>query len=378
MAKDGGKRAAKKRQPDKAAPKSKTPGPTPEVLAEVEARFKEALKGAQTKESTEELISIRSAYFGPKGELTLLLRSVGQLSPDQRRTAGAQTNTLKAQLESDLNALIAEREAKAKAAELRRSRQDLTLPGRLNRPLGRMHPVNRIIQEVTDIFLRMGFAVARGPEVELDLYNFGKLNFPDDHPARDMQDTFFVSPDLSRGTGDDVKRVLRTHTSPVQVRAMENAGAPIRIISPGRVFRWDADATHSPMFHQIEGLWVDEGVSLAHLKGVLGSFVTALFGERAIRLRPSFFPFVEPGVEVDIQCVFCNGDGCRVCKKTGWMEVLGAGMVHPNVLEACSINSEKYTGFAFGLGIDRLAMLRYQVDDIAHLYRGDARFLGQL
>jgi phenylalanyl-tRNA synthetase alpha chain len=237
--------------------------------------------------------------------------------------------------------------------------------------------VNRLVEEMTDIFRRMGFTVARGPEVELDAFNFGKLNFPEDHPARDMQDTFFVhGPEETEAA--EGGRLLRTHTSPVQVRAMEARGAPIRIISPGRVYRHDADATHSPMFHQVEGLWVDEGVSMSHLKGVLHSFVAALFGERALRLRPSFFPFVEPGVELDIACVFCGGGGCRVCKRTGWMEVLGAGMVHPNVLEACGVDAERFTGFAFGLGVDRLAMLRYQIDDIALLYRGDARFLAQL
>ncbi|MBX2811138.1 MAG: phenylalanine--tRNA ligase subunit alpha [Myxococcales bacterium] len=327
----------------------------------------------------ERLLAVRSQYLGPKGELTLLLRTVGQLPPEQRRTAGAETNKRKAALEADLQAVLAEREAAAREAELRKSQQDLTLPGRLNRPLGRIHPIQRIIQEVKDIFAQMGFVAETGPEVELDLYNFAKLNFAEDHPARDMQDTFFVSPPGSAVDGaENCVRLLRTHTSPVQVRVMEHRGAPIRIISAGRVYRCDADATHSPMFHQIEGLWVDEGVSFAHLKGVLGRFVSALFGDRAIRLRPSFFPFVEPGVELDIQCVFCAGEGCRVCKQTGWMEVLGAGMVHPNVLDASGVDSERYTGFAFGLGVDRLAMLRYQIDDIAHLYRGDARFLSQL
>lgn len=350
-------------------------GPTPEVLSDVEARFRAALGEATSSEGVDDLIALRSSFLGPKGELTLLLRSVGKLPPEDRRDAGANTNKLKQALGTALDEVLEARERAAKEEELRRSRQDLTLPGRRAMPFGRVHPVNRLVEEISDIFARMGFSVARGPEVELDLFNFEKLNFPDDHPARDMQDTFFVH---GKDEGAPTDRLLRTHTSPVQIRAMEAHGAPIRVISPGRVYRFDADATHSPMFHQIEGLWVDEGISLAHLKGVLESFVAALFGQRPLRLRPSFFPFVEPGIEVDIQCVFCDGDGCRVCKQTGWMEVLGAGMVHPNVFTACGVDPEKYTGFAFGLGVDRLAMLRYAIDDIAHLYRGDARFLGQL
>ncbi len=352
-------------EPDVAAP-------TPEVLSAVEAEFAAELGTAATLDA---LQALRSSFFGPKGKLTGLLRSVGRLPPDVRRSAGAATNELKQRLDAQLSSILAEREAEAREAELRRSRLDMSLPGRRTRPFGRVHPVNRLIAEMTEIFARMGFSVARGPEVELDAYNFEKLNFPADHPARDMQDTFFVAgPDGA----PSVEMLLRTHTSPVQIRAMEASGAPIRIISPGRVYRCDADATHSPMFHQVEGLWVDEGVSMAHLRGVLNRFVAALFGARPIRLRPSFFPFVEPGVELDIRCVFCEGDGCRVCKHTGWMEVLGAGMVHPRVLAACGVDDERFTGFAFGLGVDRLAMLRYQIDDIALLYRGDARFLRQL
>ena len=362
--------------------------PTPEVLAAVEARFRTALKDAESSPHSEALASLKSLYFGPKGEVTSLLRSVGKLPAEARREAGSATNRLKQTLEKALGERLAAREAAAREAELRQSRLDLTLPGRRARPLARIHPINRLIEEMTDIFQRMGFEVARGPEVELDAYNFEKLNFAPDHPARDMQDTFFVWGREQRGSSsEDPELLLRTHTSPVQIRAMEAQGAPLRIISPGRVYRCDADATHSPMFHQIEGLWIDRGVSMGHLKGVLESFVAALFGTRAMRLRPSFFPFVEPGVELDIGCVFCGGSGivpgsegesCRVCKGTGWMEVLGAGMVHPNVLSACGVDAEIYTGFAFGLGVDRLAMLRYEIDDIAHLYRGDARFLGQL
>ena len=344
-------------------------------LVALEGEFHQALDGAMSTNDGDELQKIRSSFFGPKGRLTLLLRSVGKLPPEQRPSAGKEANRVRQALEGKLTESINSLEEAARAAELSGSRVDLTLDGRHTRPRGAVHPINRIIRELTDIFARMGFEVARGPEVELDWYNFTALNFPPDHPARDMQDTFFVQPPDDRGIRE---LVLRTHTSPVQARAMESRGVPIRVISPGRVFRCDSDASHSPMFHQIEGLWVDEGVSFAHLKGVLTSFINAMFGERKVRFRPSFFPFVEPGAEVDIECVLCDGAGCRTCKQTGWMEILGAGMVHPNVLEACKIDSERYTGFAFGLGIDRIAMLRWHIDDLAHLFRSDMRFLEQI
>ena len=348
-------------------------GPTPEVLTEVESDFASALEGARG--DGEALQRLRSEYFGPKGRMTGLLRSVGQLPPAERRNAGQNTNKLKQKLEAGLTEAIEAQEASAREAELQKSRLDMSLGGRLNRPRGAFHPISRMIREITDIFTRMGFSVATGPEVETDWYNFEALNFPPEHPARDMQDTFFVRAPDARAIKS---LVLRTHTSPVQIRSMEATGAPIRVIAPGRVYRCDEDRTHSPMFHQIEGLWVDSGISLAHLKGVLSSFVNALFGERGVRFRPSFFPFVEPGVEVDIECVFCSGQGCRVCKHTGWMEILGAGMVHPAVLENCNVDPERFTGFAFGLGVDRVAMLRWQIDDLAHLFRSDVRFLGQL
>ena len=346
--------------------------PTPDVLAAVEAEFGPELSSATN--DGEALQRLRSKYFGPNGRVTLLLRSVGQLPPEQRREAGQATNQLRQKLEGQLGEAIDRFEAGARERELRKSRLDMTLPGRA-RARGALHPVNRIIYEITDIFARMGCEVRSGPEVELDWYNFEALNFPDEHPARDMQDTFFVRPPEGRRMKE---LVLRTHTSPVQIRSMEKEGAPIRIIAPGRVYRCDADASHSPMFHQIEGLWVDQGISFAHLKGVLTSFIHALFGNRPVRFRPSFFPFVEPGAEMDVQCVFCDGDGCRVCKTTGWMEILGAGMVHPAVLENCKIDPEKHTGFAFGMGIDRIAMLRWHVDDLAHLFRSDLRFLSQV
>lgn len=346
-----------------------------EALSDVEEAFHQALDKAMASKDEAELQRIRSNFFGPKGQLKQLLRSVGKLPADQRRQAGQQANVVRQALEAKLAGALQEIEAIKRHDELHGARVDMTLPGRHPQPIGSVHPVSRIIAELTDIFARMGFQVAEGPEVELDWYNFTALNFPPDHPARDMQDTFFARPPDDKGIQE---LVLRTHTSPVQIRTMEKVGAPLRIISPGRVYRCDSDASHSPMFHQIEGLWVDEGVSFAHLKGVLTSFINILFGERPVRFRPSFFPFVEPGAEVDIQCAVCDGAGCRVCKQSGWMEILGAGMVHPAVLEACNIDSEKYTGFAFGLGVDRVAMLRWSIDDLAHLFRGDMRFLEQV
>jgi len=346
-------------------------GPTPEVLAAVEDEFRAAFSAASDLES---LQAVRSRFFGPKGLITGLLRSVGQLPPEARRDAGRNANQLKQRLESELEARVSTLEEAQRRAELERDRLDLTLPGRKPVFVGGLHPTIRVMEEMIELFSEMGFALASGPEVETDWHNFGALNFPDNHPARDMQDTFFVEPH-ELGRREDL--VLRTHTSPVQIRTMLKQGAPLRIIAPGRVYRCDSDATHSPSFHQIEGLLIDEGVSMAHLKGVLQSFINGMFGPREARFRPSFFPFVEPGVEVDMRCVFCEGAGCRTCKQTGWIEILGAGMVHPKVLESGGIDAERFTGFAFGLGVDRVAMLRYQVDDLGHLFRSDMRFLGQ-
>ena len=343
-----------------------------EELARAQTAFEEALGAARGDAAA--LETLRSQFFGPKGRLTLLLRGVGSLPAEKRPAAGKEANRVRQAAEAALSEAIAAAGAAARRKELSADRLDLSLPGRPRRR-GAVHPINRIVAELSEIFGRMGFDVAYGPEVELDFYNFTALNFPPDHPARDMQDTFFVRPPDDRGIRE---LVLRTHTSPVQIRAMSARGAPIRVISPGRVYRCDSDASHSPMFHQIEGLWVDEGVSFAHLKGVLTSFISSMFGQRAVRFRPSFFPFVEPGAEMDVACVVCDGAGCRVCKHTGWMEILGAGMVHPAVLEACKIDPERYTGFAFGLGIDRIAMLRWRIDDLSHLFRSDLRFLEQL
>jgi len=315
--------------------------------------------------SAADLERLRVKYLGRKGALTRILRSLTQLDPEVRRRVGQEANRAKESLEAGLaEALTALKEAARRAAA---PELDVTLPGR-RPPLGRLHPLDRINQEVCDIFLHLGFEAVEGPEVELDYYNFEALNIPPDHPARDMQDTFYFT--------DQV--LLRTHTSPMQIRVMEQRQPPVRIIAPGRVYRRDSDLTHTPMFHQVEGLLVDKGVTFADLKGVLTAFVHQMFGpEVSLRFRPSYFPFTEPSAEVDIACVICRGEGCRVCKITGWLEVLGAGMVHPAVFEAVGYDPETYTGFAFGLGIERIAMLKYGIDDIRLFFENDLRFLRQ-
>ncbi len=315
--------------------------------------------------SLAELERLRVKYLGRKGALTQILRGLKDLDPGARRRVGQEANLLKEALETALvrrSTALKEAARRAPAPEL-----DVTLPGR-RPPLGRLHPLNRFMEEVCDIFLHLGFEAVEGPEVELDWYNFEALNIPPDHPARDMQDTFYFN--------DRV--LLRTHTSPMQIRIMEQRQPPVRIIAPGRVYRRDLDLTHSPMFHQVEGLLVDQDVTFADLKGVLTAFVREMFGpEVALRFRPSYFPFTEPSAEVDIACFICRGAGCRVCKITGWVEVLGAGMVHPAVFEAVGYDPELYTGFAFGLGIERLAMLKYGIDDIRLFFDNDIRFLRQ-
>ena len=317
---------------------------------------------AQTPEALE---SLRVKYLGRKGALTQVLRSLKELPPEVRRPAGQEANRAKAALEAALDlALTALKEAQRYGAG---PVLDVTLPGR-RPPLGRLHPLNQVMAEVCHIFLHLGFEAVEGPEVELDWYNFEALNLPPDHPARDMQDTFYFN--------DQV--LLRTHTSPMQIRTMERRQPPVRIIAPGKVYRRDSDITHSPMFHQVEGLLVDRGVTFADLKGTLTAFVHEMFGpEVSLRFRPSYFPFTEPSAEVDIECVICGGAGCRVCKITGWLEILGAGMVHPAVFEAVGYDPEEYTGFAFGLGIERIAMLKYGIDDIRLFFDNDLRFLRQ-
>jgi phenylalanyl-tRNA synthetase alpha chain len=311
----------------------------------------------------------RVRLLGKKGELTAILRAMSELAPEDRPRVGQLANALRDQIEGALLARLGELTALELEAKLQEERVDVTLPGR--QPyFAHAHPLSRIIEEVTDIFLGLGFSVAEGPEIESEYYNFEALNVPPLHPARDMQDTFY----LRDG------RVLRTQTSPVQVRTMQAVSPhyPIRIISPGKVYRRDDDATHSPMFHQIEGLVVDKGVSLAHLKSVLLMFARQMFGaEREIRLRPSYFPFTEPSAEVDVSCGTCGGLGCRVCKGTGWVEILGCGMVHPNVLAMSGYDPESVSGFAFGMGVERIAMLKYNVEDLRHFFVNDARFIRQ-
>ena len=314
-----------------------------------------------------ELEALKVELFGKKGAITALLKTLGGLAPDERREAGARINAAR----DALAAAMAEREAALERAALERElaagRIDVTQPGRGQQP-GGLHPVSRARRRIEALFRNAGFSVESGPEVEDDWHNFEALNIPADHPARAMHDTFYF-PD---------GRLLRTHTSPVQVRAMLREQPPLRMIMPGRVYRCDSDVTHTPMFHQIEGLVVDDGVSFAHLRSVLHHFVEQFFERRlGIRFRPSYFPFTEPSAEVDIECVFCGGQGCRICKSTGWLEIAGCGMVHPNVLRNVNIDPERYTGYAFGMGIERLAMLRYGVNDIRLYFENDLRFLRQ-
>jgi phenylalanyl-tRNA synthetase alpha chain len=325
----------------------------------------EALSAISLAGRAEELESLRVKYLGRKGALTQVLRSLKELPAETRRPVGQEANRVKAALETALDLRMAAlKEAQRRGAG---PAIDVTLPGR-RPPLGRLHPLNQVMAEVCDIFLHLGFEAVEGPEVELDWYNFEALNLPPDHPARDMQDTFYFN--------DQV--LLRTHTSPMQIRTMERRQPPVRIIAPGKVYRRDSDITHAPMFHQVEGLLVDRGVTFADLKGTLTAFVHEMFGpEVSLRFRPSYFPFTEPSAEVDIECVICGGAGCRVCKITGWLEVLGAGMVHPAVFEAVGYDPEEVTGFAFGLGIERIAMLKYGIDDIRLFFDNDLRFLRQ-
>ena len=317
--------------------------------------------------SVEDLEQIRVRLLGKKGEITAQLKSLGAMEPEARKAAGARINEAKEALTAALDARREALEADKLAAQLASDSVDVTLPGR-GQTVGGLHPVTRVRRRIEQIFRNAGFTVADGPEIEDDWHNFEALNIPADHPARAMHDTFYF-PD---------GRLLRTHTSPVQVRVMEHQQPPIRVIVPGRVYRVDSDMTHTPMFHQVEGLVVDEGISFANLKAILHGFCRELFEKDVkMRLRPSYFPFTEPSAEVDISCVACGGTGCRVCKTTGWVEVAGCGVVHPNVLKAVNIDPERYTGYAFGMGIDRLTMLRYNVNDIRMYFENDLRFLRQ-
>jgi phenylalanyl-tRNA synthetase alpha chain len=316
----------------------------------------------------DELENLRVKYLGKKGQLTAILKQMGTLSKEERPAMGSLANDVRVGIESR----IAERAEAFKRREtqlkLRSERVDVTMPGDM-RALGHEHPLSIVLDELKDIFIGMGFSVAQGPEVELDYYNFEALNIPKNHPARDTQDTFYINDNI----------LLRTQTSPVQIRVMQSQKPPIRIIAPGRVYRSDAiDATHSPLFHQIEGLVVDKGITMADLKGTLSTFAKALYGDDAVlRFRPHHFPFTEPSCEMDTMCFACHGEGCRLCKGEGWIELLGAGMVHPDVLRNCDIDPEEYSGFAFGMGLERVVMRRYNIDDMRLFYDNDLRFLGQ-
>ncbi len=335
-----------------------------ERLEKLRTELLDELKGV-TNEA--ELLEIKKKYFGRKGPIASLIKELTKLPPSERRTAGESINRVKKEIEEKIDTLLSEYHQKAKQERLKRERIDVTLPGR-RLPRGTLHPITQVLAEIEDIFLSLGFEIAEGPEVELDYYNFTALNIPPEHPARDMQDTFYINSEI----------LLRTHTSPVQIRVMERQSPPLRVIAPGAVYRRDSDLTHTPMFHQVEGFMVDKEVSFADLKGVLTYFLRSLFGEKtAIRFRPSFFPFTEPSAEVDIECVMCRGKGCRVCKESGWLEILGCGMIHPEVFRAVRYNPEEFTGFAFGLGIERITMLLYGIDDIRLFFENDIRFLSQ-
>lgn len=335
---------------------------------QLEAIKNQAVEKLAQVSDLRELEDLKVAYLGKKGELTAILKGMGALSPEERPVIGQLANEVRIFLENGIaqareRLMREERERRLKSEVI-----DVTMPGRI-RPLGKKHPLTIVFDELKDIFLGMGYEIAEGPEIELDYNNFEALNIPKNHPARDTQDTFYISENV----------VLRTHTSPVQIRHMKTHKPPIRIICPGRVYRSDAvDATHSPVFHQVEGLVVDKNVTMGDLVGTLQAFAKGIFGENSrIRLRPHHFPFTEPSAEVDVSCWGCVGSGCRICKGEGWIEILGAGMVHPNVLRECGIDPDEYSGFAFGLGIERIAMGKFGIDDMRLLYENDVRFLKQ-
>ena len=333
-------------------------------LEQLSEQAKSAIAQARELDTLEHL---RVEYLGKKGRITALLKNLGQLSAADRPAAGARINEVKQALQALINAHKQHLEDRALGAQLAAQALDVTLPGR-SVDVGGLHPVTRTLERIEAFFTGVGYQVATGPEIEDDYHNFEALNIPAHHPARAMHDTFYI----------DNSTVLRTHTSPVQVRTMKEQAPPIRIICPGRVYRCDSDLTHTPMFHQVEGLVVDRAISFADLKGVVDQFLKAFFeADLSVRFRPSYFPFTEPSAEVDIQCSNCAGDGCRVCSRTGWLEVMGCGMVHPAVFSHCNIDTEKYTGFAFGMGVERLAMLRYGVNDLRLFFDNDLRFLKQ-
>ena len=334
-------------------------------LEQIKNQAIEELKSAADLKAVDE---VRVKYLGKKGELTAILKQMGGLSPEERPIVGQLANKIRAEIEETLSETLGVLKEKETEQRLAAETLDITMPGKKTAE-GGLHPLSIVLDDMIDIFRSMGFDVVDGPEVETDHYNFEALNVPADHPARDMQDTFYLAEGL----------LLRTQTSAAQIRTMEDRKPPIRIICPGRVYRADeVDATHSPVFHQIEGLVVDKGITMCDLKGVLEQFAREIYGpETKVKFRPSFFPFTEPSVEVDVSCSECGGKGCRVCKGSGWIEILGAGMVHPRVLSACGIDPEEYTGFAFGIGLDRITTTRYKISDIRNLFENDLRFLSQ-
>ena len=334
----------------------------------LEALRKEAQAQLEGCSTAAELEALRVKYLGKKGELTALLRGMGALAPEDRPKMGALVNEARTEIEAAMEAKVAAMEQAELERRLQEEQLDVTVPG-VAAPLGKKHPLSQVLDEIKDIFLGMGFQIASGPEVELDHYNFEALNMPKNHPARDTQDTFYITE----------KILLRTQTSPMQVRVMEKQQPPIKVIAPGRVYRSDeVDATHSPLFHQIEGLVVDKGIRMSDLKGTLELFAKRLYGDEAVvRFRPHHFSFTEPSAEMDIRCFACEGKGCRLCKGEGWIEILGAGMVHPKVLQGCGIDPEVYSGFAFGLGLERIVMRRFNIDDLRLFFENDLRFLEQ-
>lgn len=339
------------------------------MKAQLEQIKKDAVQDLQAADNLDLLNDARVKFLGKKGLLTQVLRGMGALSPEERPIIGQLANVIRVFIEEELEKRTQELKGAYKSTQLAAENIDITLPGK-NIALGRRHPLTLVMDEIKTIFLGLGFEIAEGPEVELDYYNFEALNIPQDHPARDMQDSFYITPET----------LLRTHTSPTQPRVMEKRAPeiPVKVIAPGKVYRRDDDATHSPMFHQIEGFVIDKNITLADLKGVLLNFARQMFGaDRQIKLRPSFFPFTEPSAEVDISCGVCAGKGCRACSNTGWLEILGSGMIHPRVLEMSGYNPEEVTGFAFGMGVERIAMLKYGLDDMRVLFENDVRFLAQ-
>ncbi len=338
-----------------------------ESMLDLEGLTEKALQAIEAARDLAALDEIRVAYLGKNGQLTAQLKRLGKLPPEQRPLAGQAINKAKQALQQAIETRREILEGERLNQRLASETIDVTLPGR-GLGKGGLHPVTRTLERIERLFSRAGFAVVEGPEIEDDYHNFEALNIPEHHPARAMHDTFYF----------DAHLLLRTHTSPVQIRTMEKSGPPLKVIAPGRVYRCDSDLTHTPMFHQVEGLLVDENVSFADLKGVLYDFLSSFFErELKLRFRPSYFPFTEPSAEVDIECVMCGGEGCRVCSQTGWLEVLGCGMVHPEVFRHVGIDSEKYTGYAFGMGVERLTMLRYGVNDLRLFFENDLRFLRQ-